>query len=124
MTVSMDVLGGRELAATLGVVSGAVTVAARGVVERGGLGVKRAWAENARSTAGAAARHYPDSISYDMRGLEVEVGPDKGKTQGPLGNLLEYGSSHNPPHWDGQRALDDEAPKFEKALNDMLGDML
>ena len=124
MSISMDMIGGRELEAALGVVSATVTVAAREVVERGGLNVKKAWAENARGTAGAAARHYPGSISYDMHGLEVEVGPDKGRTQGPLGNLLEYGSAHNPPHWDGQRALDDEAPRFEKALGDMLDGML
>ena len=124
MTVSMDVVGAREVAASLGVVSGAVTLGARAVVERGALNVKQKWAENARGSAGVHAPHYPDSISYDMRGLDVEVGPDKGAAQGPLGNLLEYGSSKNPPHWDGQRALDDEAPRFERAFGEMLDRLL
>ena len=124
MTVSMDVVGAHELVASLGRVSATITVATRAVVERGGFNIKKAWAENARASSGVHAPHYPASISYDMHGLLVEVGPDKGRTQGPLGNLLEYGSTNSPPHWDGQRAMDDEAPKFERALGDMLDGLL
>jgi hypothetical protein len=44
---------------------------------------------------------YPYSISYDVKttaeGVEAEIGPDKGKTQGPLGNIIEYGTSKNAP---------------------------
>jgi hypothetical protein len=44
---------------------------------------------------------YPYSITYDttiaVDGVEGEVGPDKGRAQGPLGNLIEYGSSKNAP---------------------------
>jgi hypothetical protein len=75
-------------------------------------------AENARIAASHAviARLYPASISYDVTEgpgvVEAEIGPDKGRPQGPLGNLLEFGSAHNPPHNDGGRALDDEEPRF------------
>jgi hypothetical protein len=44
---------------------------------------------------------YPYSITYDVKvtgeGIEGEIGPDKGKAQGPLGNIVEYGTSKNAP---------------------------
>ncbi|MFJ6293196.1 hypothetical protein ACIQJX_07530 [Streptomyces griseoviridis] len=44
---------------------------------------------------------YPSSITYTVsrgpEGPEAEIGPDKGRPQGPLGNLIEYGSIHNAP---------------------------
>lgn len=86
------------------------------VVARGALNVKNGWKANATATAGRHARLYPSSISYDMlphpSGASAEIGPDKGAPQGPLGNLLEFGSSKNPPHNDGGLALEAEAPAF------------
>ncbi|MEW2415290.1 hypothetical protein AB0953_16465 [Streptomyces sp. NPDC046866] len=86
------------------------------VVTRGALNIKNGWRDNARASAGRHARHYPNSISYDVTpipgGATAEIGPDKGRLQGPLGNLLEYGSSKNPPHNDGGRALLAEEPQF------------
>jgi hypothetical protein len=44
---------------------------------------------------------YPYSITYDVKvtpvGVEGEIGPDKGRSQGPLGNIIEYGTSKNAP---------------------------
>jgi hypothetical protein len=44
---------------------------------------------------------YPYSITYDVKvtaeGVEGEIGPDKGRPQGPLGNIVEYGTSKNAP---------------------------
>ncbi|MGW6913711.1 hypothetical protein ACWGB8_07815 [Kitasatospora sp. NPDC054939] len=95
--------------------------ASRQVVSRGALNVKRDWAANARATAGRYAPHYPRSIGYDLvslpgGGTGAVIGPDKGATQGALGNLLEYGSSKNPPHNDGGRALMAEEPRFAAAV--------
>ncbi|NXY93504.1 hypothetical protein HYE82_03585 [Streptomyces sp. BR123] len=87
------------------------------VVTRGALNIKNGWRDNAVASAGRHARLYPYSISYDVTpipgGATAEIGPDKGRPQGPLGNLLEFGSSKNPPHNDGGRALLAEAPRFE-----------
>lgn len=62
----------------------------------------------------AHAPAYPYSITYDVEwdlsGVEAEIGPDKSKTQGALGNLLEYGSMNNPPNPHMGPALDREAP--------------
>ena len=85
-------------------------------VTRGALNVKNDWRANARASAGRHARLYPGSISYDLTlipgGAEAEIGPDKDKPQGALGNLLEFGSVNNQPHNDGGRALLAEEPRF------------
>lgn len=93
------------------------------ITEHAAVNVKKDWQDNARASAGTHAPSYPDSISYDMSvaagviGLiQFEVGPDKTRRQGALGNLIEYGSVNNPPHNDGGRALAAEAPRLETAL--------
>ncbi|MGA5635078.1 hypothetical protein [Streptomyces lydicamycinicus] len=89
------------------------------VVTRGALNVKRGWADNAAASSGRHAPHYPRAISYDVHpipgGAFAEIGPDKSRVQGALGNLLEFGSVHNPPHNDGGRALQAEDPRFVAA---------
>lgn len=88
------------------------------VVSKGALNVKSDWRANA--SGNAHAPHYPASITYDLKadatGIEAEIGPDKSLPQGPLGNILEFGTSKNPPHLDGQRALSAEEPRFIAAL--------
>ncbi|MET9467789.1 hypothetical protein ABZY44_23900 [Streptomyces sp. NPDC006544] len=98
------------------------------VVTRGALNVKNDWRDNARTSAGRHARLYPNSISYDVTvmpgGATAEIGPDKEKPQGALGNLLEFGSINNGPHNDGGRALQAEEPRFiaqVAAITDRLG---
>ncbi|MEV6696227.1 hypothetical protein AB0M68_03565 [Streptomyces sp. NPDC051453] len=93
----------------------------RAVVVRGAVNIKKDWKANARATARKHGRHYPRSVGYDMGSYGPDIfmaiiGPDKGATQGALGNLLEYGSVKNPPHNDGGRALATELPRFEEQL--------
>lgn len=102
--------------------SGAVLHAdARAVVSRGALNIKNSWRARATLTAGAHARLYPSSISYDITEgpgyIEAEIGPDKGKAQGPLGNILEFGTSTQAGHNDGGQALEDEQPRFQAAAD-------
>jgi hypothetical protein len=105
-----------ELAAVFRVNAVQAQVQARAVVARGALNVKNGWRANATATAGRHGRLYPASISYDMRphptGASAEIGPDKTRPQGALGNLLEFGSVTNPTHMDGARALAAEAAAF------------
>jgi hypothetical protein len=60
---------------------------------------------------------YPYSITYDIKataeGVEAEIGPDKGATQGPLGNIIEYGTSKNAPIPHLGPALDANAADLE-----------
>jgi hypothetical protein len=86
------------------------------IVKHGAQNVKTSWRANAAASAGAHARLYPASISYDVVTapgvVEAEIGPDKGRVQGPLGNILEFGTSTQAGHNDGGQALDDEEPRF------------
>lgn len=49
----------------------------------------------------AHAPAYPSSITSEVHighdYIEGEVGPDKDRAQGALGNLIEYGSANNAP---------------------------
>lgn len=96
------------------------------VVEKGALNIKN---DARRAASGLAhAPAYPFSIGYDVKvgvgGTEAEIGPDKGMTQGALGNILEFGTVNNAPIPHLAPALDGEAPRFVKALEDVLGDVL
>ena len=92
------------------------------VVARGALNIKK---DAAKRIGGLAhARAYPRSITYDMRpglkGPSAEIGPDKSRRQGALGNLLEYGSVNNPPRPHMRPAAEAELPRFERALEDLV----
>lgn len=72
---------------------------------------------------------YAASISYDLGfvfasgELSAEIGPDKDRPQGALGNIVEYGTSKTPPQAHLGPAFDLEQPKFVKALSDDVGDL-
>ncbi|MFG3048137.1 hypothetical protein ACGFZR_24795 [Streptomyces sp. NPDC048241] len=94
---------------------------ARAVTMRGAMNVKNEWRANARASSGRHAPAYPNAVGFDIASygpdiVMATIGPDKGAPQGALGNLLEYGSSKNPPHRDGGRALDAEEPRFEAQM--------
>jgi len=93
----------------------------RKVVGKGALNVKNDAKKRVSGLAHAPA--YPRAISYDTgsnaTSAWAEIGPDKAKRQGALGNLLEYGSVHNAPRPHVGPAGDAELPRFEKALGDL-----
>lgn len=99
---------------------------ARAVVSKGSLNIKNEARRNAPGTG--AARHYPSSINYDITDKDGEIvgeiGPAEGRRQWGLGNLLEYGSQHNPPHPHLEPALDAEEPRFIKAAEDLAAEAL
>jgi hypothetical protein len=96
------------------------------VVERGALQIKNGARRRAGGLAHAPA--YPASISYDswmgLSGPAAEIGPDKGRRQGSLGNLIEYGSVNNAPIPHIAPAADEELPRFEKAMEDLAEKLL
>lgn len=120
-----DISGLSELVADLVGASVKVAAASRAVVQKGALNVKT---DAQRFSSGLAhAPLYPASITYDTAlkrgGWEAEIGPDKNRPQGALGNLLEYGSANNPPLTHLGPALDREGPRFEKAIADLADDL-
>ncbi len=103
------------------------------VIKRGAYNIKRDafWRIQSVVSGGAGyARQYPYSISYDVftapTRVAAEIGPDKDKPQGALGNLLEFGSANNPPYPHLMPAFDTEVKQTEvkvskAALKAMLG---
>lgn len=113
---------GAELARNQARVIAAVTP----VVSKGALNVKQ---NAARLISGhPRVRHYPRSISYDLevKGLVIcaEIGPDKDRPQGALGNILEFGTSKNAPIPHLGRALDLEEPRFGQAVYEAVARLL
>lgn len=82
-----------------------------------GEGFRDDWQHNARGTSGEHGKHYPDSITTEMKvaglAIEVETGPDSGMKQGVMGRGFEFGSVNQPPHLDGLTAM----PLAEKRLD-------
>lgn len=103
--------------------------------------------ENAKGMAHAPA--FPYSITYDIgvgydqsvgqaarsvldggisgaesSTLRAEIGPDKNRRQGALGNLIEYGSVNNPPQGIMHGALQENEDDFEKGIDIAIGDAL
>lgn len=115
--------GTEALAAELALAGARMRVEGVALATKGALNVKTDWRASASGLKHAPA--YPASITFDVVStatlISAEVGPDKSKKQGPLGNLIEYGSVHNPPHLDGARALAAEEPRFYAAAADAAG---
>jgi hypothetical protein len=90
------------------------------IVTKGAHNIKDDAARRIRGLSHAPL--YPRSITYDAyptwSGARAQIGPDKDKRQGSLGNLLEYGSVNNAPHPHLAPALAAEAPRFERAVED------
>lgn len=111
------------LATDLGKTTRNVEKEADRVLERGALGVKNAMAEDAGRLTGHA-RHFGRSISYDRRyragTMAYEIGPDKDRRQGALGNLLYFGSRNNAPQLDIEAGLIAEEPKFLSEMGKVL----
>ena len=118
-----------ELAADLQKAADTVVEQGKKVVGQGCLNIKR---DAQRIVRGASHRgylpHYPRSITYDVTregdSVSVEIGPERGRLQGGLGAILEFGTSHSPPIPHLSPALDAEAPGFERYLGDLAGDLL
>ncbi len=118
----VDLTQVRELAADLASAGGSRTSmasmttvdAVRQAVSKGALNVKDA--AKKLISGHPRSRHYPATISYDVstNGLEVsaEIGPDKDRQQGALGNILEFGTSNNAPLPHLGPALALEEPRF------------
>lgn len=93
----------------------------RAVVARGAFNIKRDAAQRISGLRHAPA--YPRSITYDShetpKSVWAEIGPDKDRRQGALGNILEFGTRKNAPRPHLAPAAEAELPKFEKAMTDL-----
>lgn len=111
-----------KLAADLGEVSKSIGPFVRKAAEVSARKVRDDWRDSAKGMAHAPA--FPYSITYDLKGgnairgseIDADIGPDKSRPQGALGNLIEYGSVNNPPHGLGHGALQRNQEDFVAGL--------
>ena len=118
----------RRFEQSLAMASGRLGDEARGIVKRGAQNVKNEMVAEARAAGGRFSRVFPGSISYSMKGnafySEAEIGPDKGRPQGALGNLLYFGSRNNGAVLDVEVGLRKEAPELERRLGEVATEVL
>lgn len=123
MSIEFDVSEVNELGADLGKIPGRMVPPMIAAVTKSSTGVRDAMRRDAQGHAHFP--HFPNSITADVKvkvGLiEAEIGPDKGLTQGALGNILYFGTSKNGPVLNINAGLDQEAPKFQKAVEEAAG---
>lgn len=125
-TVNFDSSGLNDLRAVFAAANAELVPRTRQVLAKGALNIKN---DARKKVEGLAhAPHYPRSITYSTgvtAGVAwAEIGPDKDKRQGALGNILEYGTSKNPPYAHLGPALDAEAPNFERYMAELGEDLL
>ena len=102
----------------------------RATVEKAALNIKDDAKDIVtRATPKGHARAYPASITYDVQqtatgGTSAEIGPDKDKRQGALGNLIEFGSANNSPIPHLGPALEHEIPNLDFWLSEVAGEAL
>ncbi|MEU4399778.1 hypothetical protein [Micromonospora orduensis] len=124
VTVTSD--GLNELRAVLESAADDAVDEGRKVVSKGALNIKKDARRFASGIAHAPA--YPSAIGYDVRTagttVSAEIGPDKAKRQGALGNILEYGTVKNAPYAHLGPALDIESPRFVAAVEQLGVDLL
>lgn len=121
-----DVSEFRELAADLETAGKRLPAEARKTVKKAAQNIKTTMADDAKSSG--AYKHFAGSISYTMQGnaafSSAEIGPDKGRTQGALGNILYFGTSKNGPVLNVEVGLAKEAPEFERRIAEMTEGLL
>lgn len=120
-SLTFDTAEVAEVADILVKAAGVAVEEARKVVAKGALNIKQ---DAQRRISGLAhAPAYPRSITYDSHETRLaawaEIGPDKNKRQGALGNILEYGTIKNAPHPHMRPAAEAEQPRFGKAMEDL-----
>lgn len=107
-------------------------------VEVAAVNVRDTARKNATGMAHAPA--FPRSISYDIGAgysfarenfggggadsITAEIGPDKARPQGALGNLIEYGSVNNPPQGIMHGALQANEADLERGITKALDSAL
>jgi len=124
--VSVHVDGASELVVALTKAASKAPEAVRPVIQKAALNIKSEMIADAR-----ASTHFKGmagSISYDTEitrnGIEAEIGPDKDRRGGALGNIAYFGTPRGGGTLDLDGPLDHETPGMIKALGDSLADLL
>jgi hypothetical protein len=128
VSVDIDITELRRFAADLNSASVRASGDVRGLVNKGALNIKNQLREEMGASGwfkGAAA-----AIDFDLvasrDGLEAQIGPSsEGGSPGNLANVAYFGTSRGGGTVpDPRGALEAEAPRFERAVDELLGRLL
>jgi hypothetical protein len=94
-----------------------------GVLKRGAVKIKEGMRRDFRNVRGVGGHkgYYPHlsrAINFDRINDGYEIGIDKDKVQGPLGNIIAFGTSHSAPQVDKNAALRREIPYILRELGE------
>ena len=121
MSFSMDLSDVTRLAANLGKIAGSSVKDVDAVMKKGAQNVKDEMVADVRGST--HFKGMAGSISYDsapgIGGVRYEVGPDKSRRGGALGNIYYFGTSRGGGSGDLEKPLRSESPRLEKALGDL-----
>lgn len=88
------------------------------IVEESAIDVRDEWKANAKESSGRHGSWYAHSIRYRMvpafTSIVADIEPTPGYKQ--AGMSFEFGSRNQPPHLDGQRAIDRYAPLIARRI--------
>lgn len=117
MDFTLDTSELDSLAVDLGKAGRKATLSAAAVIKHAAVNIKTNMQDDISQHP-----HFDEvarDISFDIRGLSVEVGPVTGRGKGHQGSLAfiaAYGASSTPAFWDHTAALRKELPAIEKFL--------
>lgn len=121
MSFSMDASEVTRLAANLGKIASASLKDVDAVLKKGAQNVKDEMVADVKGSPhfkGMAGAISYDS-AYSVGAPRYEVGPDKSRRGGALGNIYYFGTSRGGGSGDIEKPLRSEAPRLEKALADL-----
>lgn len=105
----------------VGRVTASATREVDAVVKKGAQNVKAEMVADARESV--HFKGMAGSISYDQLGpAHYEVGPEKGRAGGALGNIYYFGTSRGGGSGDIDKPVNAETPRLEQALTDLVND--
>lgn len=126
MSKSIDASELRTLAADISKAGMKAIPKVEKVVSKGALNIKNGMRDEMSKSP--SWRKVTPSISYDLtsrpNGVEAEIGP-KHSGSGNLANIAYFGTSKGGGGTvDLMKPMDEEAPRFEKALGDVLDGLI
>lgn len=125
--MSADARDLERFATDLGRVGSKAVREAEKVVFKGAMNVKRGMAQELR--ASTHFRPIARSVDFDFKssrdGIEAEIGPKHGPGEpGNLANIAYFGTSRGGGTVDFMKPFNNEVPRFEKAIADVIRDVL
>ena len=97
------------------------------VVFKGAMNVKRRMAEELQSSQHfrSIAKYVDFDIESRLNGVEAEIGPKSGPREpGNLANIAYFGTSRGGGTVDFLKPFEEEKPRFEQAIQEVLRDIL